>query len=106
MAKKIKGPQIILANRLDDGRAVFFTPKQNWSYQASDAWLAIDEAAQQQAMEAAMKSDADNTVIGIEFIGASDSENGPVPTHAKHIIQNTGPTVRLDLGYQAEGAGA
>jgi len=106
MAKKLKGPQIILANRLDDGRAVFFTREKTWSCRAVDAWLAADEQEQQAALIAAQQDEVTNKVIGIELISAAEGPDGPRPAHQKHVIQNDGPTIRLDLGYQAEGAGA
>ncbi|MBL4638948.1 MAG: DUF2849 domain-containing protein [Kordiimonadaceae bacterium] len=98
MAKKIKGPQMILANYLDDGRVVFFTGK-GWSVTATDGAYAEGDAANA-LLDEANKSVADNTVAGCELIPALITDGTPYPSHMKHVMQAKGPSVRADLGYQ------
>ncbi|MBV1901631.1 MAG: DUF2849 domain-containing protein [Kordiimonadaceae bacterium] len=98
MAKKIKGPQMILANNLGDGRVVFFTG-DGWSATPTDGAYAENEAADA-LLAKANESVADNTVAGCELIGAVITEGAPYPAHMKHVMQAKGPSVRADLGYQ------
>ena len=99
MAKKIKGPQMILANNLDDGRVVFFTRDGGWSPTPTDGAYAEGEAVDE-LLANANKSVADNTVAGCELIGAVITDGTPYPAHMKHVMQAKGPSVRADLGYQ------
>lgn len=100
MAKKITGPQMIVANRLLDGRVVFMRADGSWSADASDAATAAD-AAEVEALEAlAQKSAASNHVLSIEVIEATERDGKPFPAHMKFAMQAKGPSVRPDLGYQ------
>ncbi len=99
MAKKLKGPQMILANYLDDGRVVFFTEDGDWSASPTEAAYAEEDAADALLAEA-NKSTASNLIVGAELIGATITDGKPFPSHMKHVMQAKGPSVRLDLGYQ------
>ncbi len=100
MAKKITGPQMILSNRLDDGRVVFFTRDGGWSPETNLAAHADDDGIAALA-EKAEASVANNTVVGIEIIPAKVNADGTAfPAHIKHVMQTKGPSVRDDLGYQ------
>lgn len=101
MAKKISGPQMILANYLSDGRVVFFTRGNGWSADTSLAAYGEGEALDELIAEA-RKSAEDNLIVDIEIIGACIDGNTAYPAHIKHAIQANGPTVRTDLGYQAK----
>ncbi len=100
MAKKVTGPQMFIANRLDDGRAVFLTAEGRWSGSAADAVVAntdTEVAALAQIAQAA--ADA-NMVLSVEAVEADTSGDTPRPAHMKFAMQATGPSVRRDLGYQ------
>lgn len=99
MAKKLKGPQMILANYLDDGRVVFFTKEGGWSASPADAAFAEDDGAEALLAEA-NKSVSSNLIVGAELIGATITDGKPYPAHMKHVMQAKGPSVRADLGYQ------
>lgn len=99
MAKKIKGPQMILANYLDDGRVVFFTRDDGWSPDPAEAAYAEEEAAEA-LLAKALKSAEENVIVGAELIGAEVTNGKPYPAHMKHAMQAKGPSVRPDLGYQ------
>ena len=101
MAKPIKGPHMILANQLDDGRAVFFTRDGGWSPETKLAAYAEDAALDALVAEA-QKSAANNLVVDPEAVGAVIREGTPYPAHIKHAMQTKGPSVRTDLGYQAD----
>jgi len=99
MAKKLTGPQMILANNLGDGRVVFFTSNGGWSASPAEAVYAEDEAAETLLAEA-NRSVTNNLIVGTELIGAVVTDGKPYPAHMKHVMQAKGPSVRTDLGYQ------
>ncbi len=99
MAKKITGPQMIIANGLDDGRVVFFTRSGGWSPNTEDAAYAEDDAVES-LLERAQVFVANNTVVDLQAIGATIEDGKAFPAHIKHAMQAKGPSVRLDLGYQ------
>jgi len=110
MAKKIKGPQIVIANRLTDGRVVFLgnpevlDGQDVWTPDPAQAHVATTDAGIA-TLEAALATASDsNLVIDGQLIGASQADGATdgstAPTHIKHLIQAQGPTVRTDLGYQ------
>lgn len=99
MAKKITGPQMILGNFLDDGRAVFFTRDANWSADTNLAAYGEGDALDR-LVASASEAVANNLIVDIEVIGARVEDGTAYPAHIKHAIQAKGPTVRQDLGYQ------
>ncbi len=100
MAKKITGPQMIVANLLLDGRVVFMRADGSWSTLAGDAATAADEASVEALEALAQKSAASNHVLSIEVVEATERDGKPFPAHMKFAMQATGPSVRTDLGYQ------
>ncbi|TNE62224.1 MAG: DUF2849 domain-containing protein [Alphaproteobacteria bacterium] len=101
MAKKLSGPQMVIANRLDDGRVVFLDRAGGWSVTPANAAVADDEDAIEALANVAAASVAANKVLSVEVIEATTDENGaPWPAHIKFAMQAKGPSVRADLGYQ------
>ncbi len=100
MAKKYTGPQMVLANYLDDGRAVFFGRDGLWHAEPDLAVVALDEEALEPIMKQALLSSAANKVIDPIAIPAIEKDGHYGPAHIKHIMQTKGPSVRPDLGYQ------
>jgi len=99
MAKKLKGPQMIVANRLTDGRAVFFTAQDDWSADL-EAVLVVEEDGIDAALARALDFSDRNIVVSVEAIEADTSTHPARPAHMKPLMQAKGPTVRPDLGYQ------
>ena len=100
MAKKISGPQIIIANRLLDGRVVFLTKDGGWSNVAEDAVVAKEEEGVSKLVKLAQEAETRNEVISATAIEAELSGGGTYPAHIKFAMQARGPSVRPDLGYQ------
>lgn len=100
MAKKITGPQLILANRLDDGRAVFLTPSGEWSKQVSEAAVANNEEELTGLLAVAQAAEVSNQVVSVTPVAADVSGDTVAPAHIKFAMQSRGPSVRSDLGYQ------
>ncbi|MBO6505013.1 MAG: DUF2849 domain-containing protein [Kordiimonadaceae bacterium] len=100
MAKKITGPQLILANRLDDGRAVFLTAAGAWSKQVAEAAVANSEEELTGLLSVAQAAEVSNQVVSVTPVAADVSGDAVAPAHIKFAMQSKGPSVRSDLGYQ------
>lgn len=100
MAKKVTGPQLILANRLDDGRAVFLTAAGEWSKQVADAAVADSDDELENLMSVAQAAEVANQVVSVTAVAADLSGKALAPAHIKFAMQSRGPSVRADLGYQ------
>ena len=97
--------KILTANRLRDGEVVFLTHSGQWSENIDGAVLATEPQAQA-ALEGRGKDDERvNLVTGVYLFDAERRDGHVFATHIKERIRTLGPTVRLDLGKQAEGKG-
>jgi Protein of unknown function (DUF2849) len=104
MTTEEKG-QIITANRLRDGIAVFLTRAGQWSEQIDDAVLALEPKAAA-ALEARAKDDEKATLVTGSYLIDAERRDGRVrAAHIRERMRTLGPTVRLDHGKQAEGTG-
>jgi hypothetical protein len=98
--------QLVTANRLRDGIAVFLTRAGAWSEVIDEAVLALEPQAAA-ALEARAKEDERKTLVTGAYLIDAERLNGRVrASHIRERMRALGPTVRLDLGKQAEGKGA
>jgi Protein of unknown function (DUF2849) len=99
--------QVMTANRLAEGDAVFLTRAGIWSEKIDDAAL-VQEPQATAALEArALESVKANHVTGQYLIDAERIDGKIRATLNRERIRTLGPSVRKDLGKQAEGtAGA
>jgi hypothetical protein len=98
--------QLVTANRLRDGIAVFLTHSGAWSETIDDAVLAQEPQAAA-ALEARARQDEIATLITGPYLVDAERLGGRVRAgHIRERLRALGPTVRLDLGKQAEGKGA
>ena len=94
--------KILTANRLVDGDVVFLTPEYDWSIDINDACIAHDEAHAKSLENVGVKADQAAHVIGCYLVDVV-SVNGRIEaTHYREIMRAKGPTVRSDLGKQAQ----
>ena len=85
--------RMIIANRLNDGRVVFFTADHDWSPAIADG-LVLDEAAAEEAAFAAARADeARCQVIDPNLIDVSVASGSPRPVAMREAIRAFGPTV-------------
>ncbi len=97
--------QLVTANRLRDGIVVFLTRSGEWSEVIDQAVLAQEPQAAA-ALEARAKEDEKKTIVtGAYLIDAERREGRVRASHIRERMRTLGPTVRLDLGKQAEGKG-
>lgn len=99
----IEKGQLITANRLRDGIAVFLTRSGEWSERIDDAALALEPQAASAFEARARQAEQANLVTGSYLIEAERLDGGIRATLTRERMRAVGPTVRLDLGKQAEG---
>lgn len=90
------------ANRLSDGEAVWLTVAGTWSDSVSTARVEGDADSHAALETLGAKADADAMVVDVELIDVHYEAGNPVPSKLKERIRALGPTVRLDLGKQAD----
>jgi hypothetical protein len=104
--------QIVIASRLADGRVVFVQkggtpPEPPWAGLIDDAAVAADDP---RAAELLAIGEADvaarNLVMDAYLIDVQETGGKLRPTKYREAIRALGPTIREDLGKQAEGAEA
>lgn len=102
--------QAVLANRLADGRVVFALrqgEQVSWVAMLGEASIAEDgEPADALLAAAEAECVARNEVMDAYLIEVVAEGDGYRPTKYREYIRAVGPTIREDLGKQAEGAGA
>jgi hypothetical protein len=98
----IEKGQVMTANRLRDGDAVFLTAK-GWSEKVDDSVFAItaEDAA---SLEARAAEDVKATTITGQYLFKVERVDGKIrAVEIRERMRTLGPTVRSDLGKQAEG---
>jgi hypothetical protein len=95
--------KILTANRLTDGIAVWYA-EGGWVETVDNAEVARDKTAEDRLEAIGAKAHADNQVVDVNLIDA-ELVNGVVePVRLREKIRAAGPTIRGDLGKQAERA--
>lgn len=90
---------VITANRLHDGLVVYFTAAGGWSEQFADAAV-FDRQSAAAHLAAVAEQDA-GAVVGPYTIDVELEEGIPHPLGQRERLRTLGPSVRPDLGYQA-----
>jgi Protein of unknown function (DUF2849) len=103
----IEKGQVMTANRLRDGEVVFLTRAGTWNEKIDEAAMALEPQAKA-ALTARAAEDEKATVVTDAYLFDAERVDGRVRAiHMRERIRTLGPTVRRDLGKQAEGtAGA
>ena len=91
------------ANRLDDGLVVYLNGA-GWSECIDDARIAGDDAAADRLLARAEGPGQAVRVVDPYLIEVTREGAVPRPVRLREAIRARGPTVRPDLGKQAEGA--
>ena len=94
--------KVLTANDLLSGEVVFLTDDGNWSPHISQA--AVVEAPEAiAALEAAGASgERERIVVASYLVDVERGPDGPVPVRVREHLRTLGPSVRTDLGKQAE----
>ena len=94
--------QILTANRLADGDVVFLTPENDWSVDINDACIASNKSEAEHLLAIGERADAAAHVIGCYLVDVVVTDGDINATHYREIMRTKGPTVRSDLGKQAQ----
>jgi len=94
-------PQIVIANRLTDGRVVFLGHGDAWTTKVDDARVEETGAAADALLAAAQRLEARQQVVDPELIDVAVDGGRVMPTRPREAIRAKGPTNRPDLGKQA-----
>lgn len=94
--------QIISANRLGDGLVVYLTGGGGWSERIADALAVTGKDAGEAAMTVAHTAEEARLIVEPYLIDIDESGGERRPTQFRELIRAKGPTVRLDIGKQAE----
>ncbi|MBN9218203.1 MAG: DUF2849 domain-containing protein [Mesorhizobium sp.] len=95
--------KILTANRLSDGIAVWYADG-GWAETVGQADLAHDKAAEDRLEAIGAKASANNEVVDVNLIDAEVVDGVVEPVRLREKIRAAGPTIRSDLGKQAERA--
>jgi len=104
--------QIVIASRLGDGRVVFLAKNSTpgevvWAALIGDSSVAADDAVARELLSIGeADADARHWVVDPYLIDVEGEGETLKPTKYREVIRCLGPTIRLDLGKQAEGAEA
>jgi hypothetical protein len=100
--KGLQWPAILSANALLDGNVVYRSAG-GWSPRLGDAVIADDGEALARLEAIAAAAAGGNEVVGPELVPIGrDGAGRIVPRHVRERIRALGPTVRPDLGPQAQ----
>ncbi|WP_119679463.1 DUF2849 domain-containing protein [Indioceanicola profundi] len=106
MLVKARGPvQAVSANRLSDGIAVWLGPDHRWVDRVEEAG-AFEGEAIAQALEAAKADMAARLVVDVYPLDVRVEDGRTIPTHIRERMKALGPSIRSDLGKQAEAPSA
>ncbi|PCH47394.1 MAG: sulfite reductase [Hyphomicrobiales bacterium] len=84
-------PQLITANDLLEGDAIYFTKDDDWSREYSDSVIAQDAEQADQILARAVAQESQ--VVGPYLIDASIDDSGsPTPTHFREVFRTRGPS--------------
>ena len=101
--------QVVIASRLSDGRVVFLketaTPgSAEWVLELGAADIADSDGRAAELLDLGEADAAENHVIVEPYLIDVEEHGGQLrPTKYREVIRCLGPTIRLDLGKQAEG---
>ncbi|MCP5411508.1 MAG: DUF2849 domain-containing protein [Alphaproteobacteria bacterium] len=94
--------QVLTANRLNDG-TVLYRKADGWVLTLAEADVYDDKPAAQAALDAATAGLTRNEYVS-PYLFEVRRENGVIhPVKEREIIRAAGPSVRADLGKQAQG---
>lgn len=95
--------EMITANRLADGLVVFLDAAGGWSEDFHQGAVVEDAEAKARALALAAQAAADNHIVDPYAIELELRAGHLAPKALRERIRATGPTMRTDLGKQAQG---
>ncbi len=102
MAKQKTYAEAITANRLTDGAVLYLTADGGWTEKVEEAAATTDPAERQGFEEKAAAGLARQEITHWELAEVEIRDGTQTAVKNKEAIRSRGPTVRRDLGKQAE----
>jgi hypothetical protein len=99
---KIMSVKVLTANRLTDGEVVWLGANGEWLEHIDGALIARHAEAVSALEEAGKSAIKSNLVIDVNVIDVEERGTDLYPVRLRERIRQLGPTIRLDLGKQAE----
>src|SRR5262249_9349177 len=96
--------QIITANRLRDGAVVYLGPGYGLVERLEAAQRLVTKDEVEAALAEAARYVRARLIVNPYAVDATETARGLVPARRREVIRAAGPTVRRDLGKQAEQA--
>ncbi len=97
--------KILTANELLSGDVIYFGQTGTWSRDLDEAFVGLDDNAWTWLEQKGEGEDRIGRVVGAYLVEVEKTATGVRPTHIRERIRTLGPTVRNDLGKQAEAIG-
>jgi hypothetical protein len=97
--------QIVTANRLRDGAVVYLGPEDSLVERLDAARRLATKDESEAALKRAAAYVAEQVIVNPYPIDVTETPAGPKPLRMREVIRAAGPTVRLDLGKQAQSPG-
>lgn len=94
--------QMVTANRLSDGAVVYLTADGDWSEWCADGAIADDKPAAASLLATAERDVTACRVVGPYLIDVAIENGTARPQRYREHIRAAGPSIRLDLGKQAQ----
>ncbi|WP_419908643.1 DUF2849 domain-containing protein [Hoeflea sp.] len=94
--------KVLTANRLSDGIAVWLGANGQWLENIDNALIARHQEAVDALEEAGKSAFNKNLVVDVDLIDVEETDGDIYPIRLRERIRAAGPTIRTDLGKQAE----
>jgi hypothetical protein len=98
--ENVMAPQIITANRVDNGRVVYLSGDGEWSESVNDSRLIDTEEDLERLTAAADQSVKAQVVIDAYAIDAAEQDGRIEPTRYRERIRAFGPSIHPDFAKQ------
>ena len=96
--------KVMSANRLSDGIVVYLDAADGWRERIDDSRIAETADDETAMTEIAARAVAARQIVDPYLIDVAEDDGAIRPTKYRELLRALGPSVRTDLGKQAEGA--
>ena len=93
--------QVLTANRLIDGEVVYLARGGAWVTHFLGALVFDNKADAEASLEIGLQAERDQKVVHAYLFDVKRNDGTVKPVKQREIIRAAGPTVRRDLGKQA-----
>lgn len=93
-------PQVLTANRLNDGEVVYLAPDGAWVERIAGAQVLANKVEGEAALATGIEAERKLLVVHAYLFDVMPAD-ATKPVKMREIIRAAGPTVRRDLGKQA-----